>query len=119
MTRRGCDVFGRGRETVPRRECAAGGSGLAARVFTHIRRSKDYWFALSKTVSAGIFGPMNTVEEIEAAIPRLARPELEALKAWFDDFCEDQLELTDEVKTQLDAARAEIAAGQYRLRQPQ
>ena len=62
---------------------------------------------------------MSTVQEIEAAIPRLPQHELEQLKAWFDDFYEDRLELTDEIKAKLDQARAEIAAGDFRPRQPQ
>ena len=62
---------------------------------------------------------MSTVEEIEAAIPKLRRDEIENLKAWFDDFYEDRLELTDEVKARLDEARADIAAGNFRTRQPQ
>jgi hypothetical protein len=41
---------------------------------------------------------MSTVQEIEAAIPRLSREELEQLYAWFEDYVEDHLELTDEVK---------------------
>jgi hypothetical protein len=62
---------------------------------------------------------MSTVQEIEAAIPRLPQQELEQLKTWFDDFYEDRLELTDEINAKLDQARAEIAAGDYRTRQPQ
>ncbi len=61
---------------------------------------------------------VSTVEEIEAAIPRLKREEIEALRAWIDDFLEDQLELTDEVKARLDESRREIAAGDYSTRQP-
>ena len=61
---------------------------------------------------------MSTVQEIEAAIPRLSRAEIEAVRAWIDDFLEDQLELTDEVKARLDQSRGEIAAGNYTTRQP-
>lgn len=61
---------------------------------------------------------MSTVQEIEAAIPRLSRAQVEELRAWIDDFLEDQLELTDEVKAQLDQSRKEIAAGDYTTRQP-
>ena len=61
---------------------------------------------------------MSTVQEIEDAIPRLSRTEVEALRAWIDDFLEDQLELTDDVKGKLDQSRAEIAAGNYTSRQP-
>jgi hypothetical protein len=51
---------------------------------------------------------MSTVQEIEAAIPRLSRAELDQLRAWFEHYLEDQLELTDEVKTKLDESRREI-----------
>lgn len=61
---------------------------------------------------------MSTVEEIEAAIPRLSRAEIESLRDWIEDFLEDQLELSDEVKTKLDRSRAEIAAGNYSTRRP-
>jgi hypothetical protein len=61
---------------------------------------------------------MSPVQEIEAAIPRLSRAEIEAVRAWIDDFLEDQLELTDEVKAKLDESRREIAAGNYTTRQP-
>ena len=61
---------------------------------------------------------MSTVQEIEAAISRLSRAEIETLRAWIDDFLEDQLELTDEVKAKLDESRREIAAGHYTKRQP-
>jgi hypothetical protein len=41
---------------------------------------------------------MSTVQEIEAVLPKLSRAEIEEVRAWIDDFLEDQLELTDEVK---------------------
>jgi hypothetical protein len=40
------------------------------------------------------------------------------LRAWFEDYVEDQLELTDEVKAKLDESRREIGAGRYTTRQP-
>ena len=52
---------------------------------------------------------MSTVQEIEAAIPRLSRTELEQLRAWFEEYLEDQLELTEEVKSKLEESRREIA----------
>lgn len=61
---------------------------------------------------------MSTVQEIQAAIPKLSREELAQLKGWLEDFFEDQQELTDEVKGRLDQSRAEIAAGQFRTHQP-
>jgi len=62
---------------------------------------------------------MSTVSEIEAVIPKLSRIEVEELRAWIEDYLEDQLELTDEVKARLDQSRREIAAGQYTVRQPE
>lgn len=61
---------------------------------------------------------MSTVQEIEAAIPRLSRAELQQLHAWFEDYMEDHLELTDEVKAKLDESRREIADGKYTTRRP-
>jgi hypothetical protein len=61
---------------------------------------------------------MSTVKEIEAALPNLSREEIEQLRDWIDDYLDDQLELSDDVKAKLDQSRAEIAAGQYKTRQP-
>ena len=61
---------------------------------------------------------MSTVQEIEAAIQRLSRAEVEQLRACLEDYLEDQLELTDEVKAKLDESRHEIAAGHHTTRQP-
>ena len=61
---------------------------------------------------------MSTIQEIEAAIPRLKREDIEALRAWIDEYLEDQLELTDEVKGHLDQSRREILDGNYTTRQP-
>jgi hypothetical protein len=62
---------------------------------------------------------MSTVQEIEAVIPRLTRAEVEALRQWIEDYLEDQLELTDEVKTKLDQSRREIAGDQFTTRKPE
>jgi hypothetical protein len=59
---------------------------------------------------------MSTAEEIRTAIPKLSRAEVEAIREWIDDYLEDRLELTDEIKTKLDQSRREIAAGQYTTR---
>ena len=61
---------------------------------------------------------MSTVKEIQAAIPNLSREEIEQIRTWIDDYLEDQLELSDEVKARLDQSRREIAADQYTTRQP-
>ena len=61
---------------------------------------------------------MSSVQEIEAVIPKLTRAEVEEVRAWIDDFLEEQLELTDEVKAKLDQPRREIAEGNYTTLQP-
>ncbi|HEY5233773.1 MAG TPA: hypothetical protein VIK35_09595 [Verrucomicrobiae bacterium] len=50
---------------------------------------------------------MSSVQEIEAAISQLSRAEIEEVRARIDDFLEDQLELTDDVKAKLDQPRRE------------
>jgi len=62
---------------------------------------------------------MSTVQEIEAVIPKLSRAEVEEVRAWIDDFLEDQLELTADVQSKLDQSRKEISEGRYTTRQPQ
>ena len=59
---------------------------------------------------------MSTVQEIEAVLPSLSRAEIERIRAWIDDYLEDQLELTDEVKAKIDQSRREIAEGHYTRR---
>jgi hypothetical protein len=61
---------------------------------------------------------MSTVTEIQAAIPKLSREEIEQIREWIDDYLEDDLELSDEVKAKLDQSRAEIAGGRFTTRQP-
>ena len=56
---------------------------------------------------------MGTVKEIQAAIPKLSREEIEQIRTWIDDYLEEQLEITDEVKAKLEQSRREIAAGEY------
>ena len=57
---------------------------------------------------------MSTVKDIQAAIPNLSREEIKQIREWIDDYLEDQLELTEEVKAKLDESRREIAAGNTR-----
>jgi hypothetical protein len=61
---------------------------------------------------------MNTVKEIQAAIPKLSREEIGQIRTWIDEYLEDHLELTNEVKAKLDQSRREIAVGEYTTRQP-
>ena len=58
-----------------------------------------------------------SVQEIESAIHRLSRTEAEQLRAWLDEYLEDQLELTEGVKDALDQSRREIAEGNFTTHQ--
>jgi hypothetical protein len=59
---------------------------------------------------------VSTAEEIRTAIPKLPRAEIEAIREWIDDYLEDRLELTDEIKNKLDQSRRETTARQYTSR---
>jgi hypothetical protein len=61
---------------------------------------------------------VSTVQEIQEALPKLSRQEIEAIRDWIDQYLEDQLELTEEVKAKLDQSRREIEGGQYSTRRP-
>ena len=73
---------------------------------------------LCKGVWVGCFPAMSTVQEIEAAISKPSRAELKEFHSWYEEFVEDRLELTDEVKAKLDEAHREFAAGNFTTRQP-
>jgi hypothetical protein len=55
-----------------------------------------------------------SVKEIEDAIKELPVKDLSQLRDWFGDYCEDKLELKDEVKAKVQMAREDIAAGRCR-----
>ena len=82
----------------------------ASRRESHRGLSKGHFF--------GYFLRMSTVREIEDAIPRLTRAEVEALRDWIDDFLEDDLPISTEVAAKMEQSRKEIAAGQFTTRQP-
>jgi hypothetical protein len=65
------------------------------------------------------FSFVSTVNEIESALTRLSRRELEAIRDFLDDLIEDELELSDAYKEKVARAKAEIARGEHsRTRQP-
>jgi len=61
---------------------------------------------------------VSTVQEIEAAIQTLPLNEVKTLQEWFEDFVEDRLELSDEVKAKLEQSHRDLAEGRYTTRQP-
>lgn len=61
---------------------------------------------------------MSTVQEIESAVQTLPAAELKAFQEWFEDYLEDQMELSDAVKTKLEESHRDLAEGRYTTRQP-
>jgi len=59
-----------------------------------------------------------SIQEIEQAVKRLSREEVEQLQDWIATYLEDELELSDNAKASVDRAREDIAAGRHRVRQP-
>ena len=74
---------------------------------------------VAKRRPSAMFSCMSTVQEIEAALPRLTRAQLEELREWIDNYLEEELELSDEVKSRLEQSRREIEAGQFTTRRPE
>jgi hypothetical protein len=62
---------------------------------------------------------MSTVEDVPAAIPKLSPEEIERIREWLEDYIEDRLELTEDVKAKLDQSRREIVVGQFTMRRPE
>jgi hypothetical protein len=62
---------------------------------------------------------MSSVQEIEAALPKSSRAEIEEIRVWIDNFLEDQLEFSDEVKAKLGQSHQEITEGRCTTRQPE
>ena len=96
-------------------------SQSSERTAKYVKHAKEFLTitGLFNQSSISYVSAMSTVREIEAAIPKLSRVEIEEIRDWIDDYLEDRLELTDDVKVNLDQSRAEIAAGQYTTRQPE
>jgi hypothetical protein len=56
---------------------------------------------------------MSTVKEIQAAIPNLSREEIEQIRTWIDDYLEDQLEITDDVKAKLSVEQCSTSCASW------
>jgi len=61
---------------------------------------------------------MKTLEQIEADVQKLSPQEQERLRDWLENLLDDRLELKDEFKAEIEAAKKEIAEGRYRIRKP-
>jgi hypothetical protein len=78
----------------------------------------DDFMGLGALASSVYSHAMSTVKEIEAAIPKLSRAEIEELRGWIENFLEDQAELSDTATARIEESRREIARGDYTTRQP-
>jgi len=61
---------------------------------------------------------MQTLERIEEEVRRLSKADQEALRDWLENLLEDQLELKEDFKAEIDAGIKEIAEGRFRVRRP-
>ena len=57
------------------------------------------------------------IQEIEHAIRKLPRSEVEQLREWIENFLEDQFEFTDEFAASIDRGKSDIVAGNIRVRE--
>jgi len=56
----------------------------------------------------------STVAEIEAAITRLPVKEAEELRAWLEQWLEDQMQMTPEFEASIERGKADLSAGRSR-----
>jgi hypothetical protein len=61
---------------------------------------------------------MSTVKEIESAIRKLPRHDVERLQEWIQDFLEDEKAFTDEFKASIERGKRDIAEGKARIHKP-
>lgn len=75
--------------------------------------------ALVLIPGAGKLRPVTKVQAIENAIKQLNPDEVRQVRAWLDDFLEDQLEFTDEFRAKVERSRQAMLAGERpRVSQP-
>lgn len=61
---------------------------------------------------------MTTLEQIWDDVKLLSKADQESLLDWLTNLLEDDLELTDEFKTEIEQGKADIATGRYRIVRP-
>ena len=61
---------------------------------------------------------MSTVAEVEQVVLKFTPEQQEELRDWLENLLEDRLEMTDEFKAEIEAGKADIAAGRVRIRRP-
>jgi hypothetical protein len=61
---------------------------------------------------------MPTLEQIEQQVKQLSRAQQEALRDWLENVLEDQLEMTDEFKAEIERGEQDLREGRVRVRKP-
>jgi hypothetical protein len=61
---------------------------------------------------------MPTLEQIEEQVMQLTRAEQEALRDWLENVLEDELEMTDEFKAEIERGEQDLREGRVRVRKP-
>ena len=61
---------------------------------------------------------MSKLEQIKEDVKRLSKTDQEALLDWLTNVLEDELELTDAFKAEIERGEADIAAGRIRIVRP-
>jgi hypothetical protein len=59
-----------------------------------------------------------SLAELEQVVLNLSPREQEELRDFIENVLEDRLEMTDEFKAEIEAAKADVAAGRVRVRKP-
>jgi hypothetical protein len=79
-------------------------------------------FAPRATLDAPIihqyFQAVSALQQVEQIVLKLSAQEQEELHDWLENILEDRLEMTDEFKAEIEAGKADIAAGRVRVRKP-
>jgi len=61
---------------------------------------------------------MSTVMDVEQAVLKFSPAEQEELRDWLENLLEDRLEMTEEFKGEIEAGKADLAAGRVRVHHP-
>ena len=56
--------------------------------------------------------------EVEKAVLKMTQQQQEDLRDFLENVLEDRLEMTDEFRAEIEAGKADIAAGRVRVRKP-
>jgi hypothetical protein len=99
--------------------------GILAPAFARLRRGKDFAlgyylsgfqpYEIAKPAKIGFTQIMSTVEQIKDDMKRLSKADQKVLLDWLTSLLENELELTDEFKAEIERGEADIAAGRIHI----